>query len=286
MLGLLTFECQFGGSDTRPSAFTSDYGSQSGQSEQIIGGGGDFTLQFNFPSSYESRSPESSDHLTPAEDFLDTFANALTARVSYISFSPLGATPGLSAFVISHNRPVSDGNMRHDAEPLDRIEECSIFISGIHPHSSWPQTLMFIYSVEHGCGLDALSDSVGFVNCDIDAQPAAVFHQNVQAVTQDGRFTFAFSQEPGFGIDNAAMRLVAAPLVAEVDRGVAGIAVVASVADFVVLGIDGPQTLHRSERLDETAVDAEVVFAGESFGDSLTDNTIKEMGPLNKNLLS
>ncbi len=64
------------------------------------------------------------------------------------------------------------------------------------------------------------------------------------AVAEKGRFSLAFTSQESLGIHDTAMRFVATLLVAEVDRGVAGIVIVRTVTDLLVLGSDRTNAFH------------------------------------------
>jgi len=73
------------------------------------------------------------------------------------------------------------------------------------------------------------------------------------------------------------MRLVRTLLPPEVDRRIARVIVIGTVADLGVLAVQGPEALHRRERLDQRAVHAEVVLADQTVQNRLGHHAVEEV---------
>jgi len=259
------------------TAVGSDGGPQSRQSEQVVGRRGYFTLQLDLPSTDEPRSSQSADRLAPAEDILDPLANSLTDRVALGSGSPPRATTGLSRPVIANDRSVSNRRVWYNAKAFHRVEELPVFVSRVRAQSPRPQTLTLACPIEHRSGLDAFGRPVGFVDVHIQTQGVSILHQQMQAVAEQGRFAVALTQQACLGIDETAVRGIGTFLATEVDRGIALVVIITPVTDLGISCIHRPQTLHRGERLDQTAIDAEVIAADQPVEDRLLHHPIKEV---------
>ena len=109
---------------------------------------------------------------------------------------------------------------------FERIEERAVLVARVGAERFRPKAVAAADMIEHGVALNPFGVSVGSIDGDVHAQSVAILHADVGTVAEQGRLALAFSGEFRVRIDDAAMRLVAALLIADVDRGIAWIVIV------------------------------------------------------------
>jgi len=112
-----------------------------------------------------------------------------------------------------------------------------------------------------------LCRAIGVGDLDVHHQAVAVVHQDVTHVAQPRLVALGFFVQARIGIGAAGVGVVAALLAFEVDFGVAPrgrgwVVVLVAVVDLVV-AVFALEALVRSPSLDQGAVDAEMLVAGQ-----------------------
>ena len=208
----------------------------------------------------ESCFAQAADRFQPAEDFLDPFSFALADSIAF------GA--GGTAIEPWRLAPIDSSDMRTDSmlsqvghELLDVVALVGSERLRTNAPASCPG--------EHRTGRTVFG--LGrFGDQYVDAQPVAVFHEYMPAVAELRRLAVALSHEARVRIGRALVRGVRALLTLEVDHPGA---VAAVPGRLTVLALEA---LERGPRVDERAVDGEVIRGQEIVPAGKADHFIEK----------
>jgi hypothetical protein len=124
----------------------------------------------------------------------------------------------------------------------------------IRPERLRTQAMSPARPLQHGHAWYTLSHPVGFIQRQVHTKSVAVLHQHVCTMTKRRWFAIPFAHQTSLGIDDNAMGSIPALLTAEVHRRAYWIVVIRPITELLLLLIDGANTLHRGERLDQGTV--------------------------------
>ena len=101
-----------------------DLRADSGQPEEVVGGGDQQHLLADLPAPHMTAPPQTADGLGPAEDLLHTFPDSLGQLIRLRSLSPAGSAPGLRSRIASPDRSLDhQRDQGHDSQLCFRLIE-------------------------------------------------------------------------------------------------------------------------------------------------------------------
>ena len=197
-------------------------------------------------------------------DYFDQFAFALTDGIPDM---PRGAPVDRAA--------PPTGVLRHMGRhlPLSEVSHAALGVvplvrrQGARLEASFAR---LVHQIWHGV---SFSGAGRLAQLKVHHEAVAVLHQRVTCVRQTGFFAFAFPGHARLGISRALVRLIRAPLTAEVDGRIARI-VGWLVRRRLVLG---SEALHAGRSLDQRPVNGEVLIAQQVPFRGAADHRVEEL---------